>query len=170
MMLHILGALLIAGASLALGLSYVSGERRELEDLRSLLQMLREMRGELESRAAPLPQLMEKLRGSRGVAGAFAGELCSRLGQLGEKEFGRLWEESLKAALPAPDRTEQEALRSLGRCLGRYELPRQLAELDRCIGTLEELESAFSAGLPEKKKMGLGLACSLGALLLIVLI
>ena len=70
----------------------------------------------------------------------------------------------------APDRTEQEALRSLGRCLGRYELPRQLAELDRCIGTLEELESAFSAGLPEKKKMGLGLACSLGALLLIVLI
>ncbi len=170
MTLHILGALLIAGAAPALGICYVAAERRKLESLRSLLQMLREMRGELESRAAPLPQLMEKFRRSSGAAGAFAGELCSRLGQLGEKEFSALWSESLEAALPALDKGDREALRSLGRCLGRYELPRQLAELDGCIGALESRESACSAGLPEKKRMGLGLACSLGALLLIVLI
>ena len=87
MTLHILGALLIAGASLTTGLSYVAGEHKKLNNLSSLLQMLREMRGELESRASPLPQLMERLsHSSGGAAGDFARELCSRIGELGEKE------------------------------------------------------------------------------------
>lgn len=171
MTLHILGALLIAGASLTTGLSYVAGEHKKLNNLSSLLQMLREMRGELESRASPLPQLMERLsRSSGGAAGDFARELCSRIGELGEKEFSRIWSESLSAAIPALDRADAEPLHALGRSLGRYELSRQLAELDSCICTLESRVSACSAGLPEKRRMGLGLACSLGALLLIVLI
>ena len=170
MTLHLLGALLIAGGSLTLGLSYVAGEHRKLSSLRSLLQMLREMRGELESRAAPLPQLMERFsHSSGGAAGLFAGELCSRLEQLGEKEFSVIWKESLEAALPALDEADAQPLRDLGRSLGRYELSRQLGDLDSCIGMLESRESACSARLPERKRMGLGLACSLGALLLIVL-
>ena len=151
MTLHILGALLIAGGSLAIGLSFVAGEHKKLNNLSSLLLMLREMRGELESRASPLPQLMERLsRSSGGAAGDFARELCSRMGELGEKEFSIIWSESLDAAIPALDRDEAEPLHTLGRSLGRYELSRQLAELDGCICAL--------------------LACSLGALLLIVLI
>lgn len=170
-MIRLLGTLLIAGASLTLGLTYVAGEVRKLNDLSSMLLLLKEMRGELGARITPLPQLMELVsRRCGGAAGNFARGLHLRMGELGEKEFSVLWNESLKAFLPDLGKEEKDALHVLGRSLGRYELDRQLSELDICMGCLESRIAVYSSSLPEKKRMGLGMACSLGALLLIVLI
>ncbi len=162
---------MIAGASLAIGWSYVAGETRKLNELRSLIQLLKEMRGELGARAAPLPQLIELVsRRCGGCGERFAAALYGRLRELGEKEFHQLWEECLQTSMKSLGPAEREAMFSLGLCLGRYELDRQLSELDICIGSLESRLAGYSSLLPEKRRMGLGLACSLGALLLIVLI
>lgn len=45
-MIRLLGAIMIAGASLAIGLGYVAGEAQKLKELRSLIQLLKEIRGD----------------------------------------------------------------------------------------------------------------------------
>ena len=170
-MLRLLGALLISASSLALGLSYVAGESRKLSTLRSVLQLLREMRGELETRLTPLPELLEYAAGRCSGAGKdFAVCLMASLPQLGEREFFQLWDKGVAACLAGLDSEDRETLQTLGRSLGRFELDRQLADMDACIETLENRAVACSSTLPEKKRLGLGMACSFGALLLIVLI
>ncbi len=170
-MLRLLGALLIAGASLAIGLSYIAGEARKLNDLRSFVLLLKEMCGELGVRASPLPELLELLgRRCGGCGGSFAASLHSRMNELGEKEFSQLWNECLTVFSRYLESEEREQLQTLGLCLGRYELDRQLSELEICINFLDRRIAGYSSLLPEKRRMGLGLACSLGALLLIVLI
>lgn len=170
-MLRILGALLIAGASLTLGLSYVAAESRKLDDLNSILLLLKDMRGELGTRVTPLPQLLEQMKERRGgAAGLFVRNLCSLMGELGEKKFALLWAEGIEKSLGNLDREEREILDSLGHSLGRYELDRQLSELDICIDSLENRIALRSRSLPEKRRLGIGMACSLGALLLIVLV
>ena len=60
--------------------------------------------------------------------------------------------------------------RQLGLSLGRYELERQLTELSLTLDRLSHAIDRRSAALPEKKRLGLGLAWAGGALLVIVLI
>ena len=170
-MLRLLGALLISASSLALGLSYVAGESRKLSILRSVLQLLREMRGELETRLTPLPELLEYAAGRCNGAGKdFAVCLMDSLPQLGEKEFFQLWDKSVADCFAGLCSEDREILQTLGHSLGRFELDRQLADMDACIETLESWAAACSGAMPEKKRLGLGIACSFGALLLIVLI
>ena len=170
-MIRLLGAIMIAGASLAIGLGFVAGEAQKLKELRSLIQLLKEIRGELGTRSTPLPQLMELMgRRCSGSGGRFAMALYERMDELGEKEFSQLWRECIQQHLASLEAEDRDLALSLGLCLGRYELDRQLSELDICIELLENRLAGYSSRLPEKRRVGLGLACSLGALLLIVLI
>ena len=170
-MTHLLGALLIAAASAALGFSYVNGEKRRLCALRSAEQMLKTMAGELETRLTPLPELISQLAcRCDGAAAVFAEELNLRLCQLGERAFSTLWAESVEAAFHILSGEERELLSTLGLCLGRYELERQLTELSLTLDQLSRAIDRHSAALPEKKRLSLGLAWAGGALLVIVLI
>ena len=170
-MTHLLGALLIAVASAALGFSYVKEEKHRLYALRSAEQMLKTMAGELDTRLTPLPELISRLAcRCDGAAAAFAEELNLHLCQLGEREFSALWAESVEAAFHILSGEEREMLSALGLCLGRYELERQLTELSLALDQLSHAIDRRSAALPEKKRLGLGLAWAGGALLVIVLI
>ena len=170
-MTHLLGAFLIAAASAALGFSYVNGEKRRLQALRSAERMLKTMAGELETRLTPLPELISRLAcRCDGAAAAFAEDLNLRLCHLGEREFSALWAESVEAAFDMLGGEEREILSALGLCLGRYELERQLTELSLALDQLSHAIDRRSAALPEKKRLGLGLAWAGGALLVIVLI
>ena len=170
-MTHLLGAFLIAAASAALGFSYINVEKRRLRALRSAERMLKTMAGELETRLTPLPELISQLTcRCDGAAAAFAEDLNHRLCQLGEREFSVLWAESVEAAFDMLSGDEREMLSALGLCLGRYELERQLTELTLSLDQLSRGIDRRSAALPEKKRLGLGLAWAGGALLLIVLI
>lgn len=170
-MTHLLGALLIAAASVALGFSYVKEEKRRLCALRSAEQMLKTMAGELETRLTPLPELISQLAcRCDGAAAAFAKALNLRLCHLGEREFSALWAESVETAFHILSGEERELLSALGLCLGRYELERQLTELSHTLALLSRAIDRHSAALPEKKRLGLGLAWAGGALLVIVLI
>ena len=170
-MTHLLGALLIAAASAALGFSYVKEEKRRLQALRSAEQMLKTMAGELETRLTPLPELISQLAcRCDGAAAAFAEDLNLRLCHLGEREFSALWAESVEVAFDMLSGEEREMLSALGLCLGRYELERQLTELSLALDRLSHAIDRRCAALPEKKRLGLGLAWAGGALLVIVLI
>lgn len=170
-MTHLLGALLIAVASAALGFSYVKEEKHRLYALRSAEQMLKTMAGELDTRLTPLPELISRLAcRCDGAAAAFAEELNLHLCQLGEREFSALWAESVETAFDILSGEEREMLSALGLCLGRYELERQLTELSLTLDRLYHAIDRRSAALPEKKRLGLGLAWAGGALLVIVLI
>ena len=170
-MTHLLGAFLIAAASAALGFSYVNGEKRRLCALRSAERMLKTMAGELETRLTPLPELISRLAcRCDGAAAAFAEDLNLRLCHLGEREFSNLWADSVEVAFDMLSGEEREILSALGLCLGRYELERQLTELSLALDQLSHAIDRRSAALPEKKRLGLGLAWAGGALLVIVLI
>lgn len=170
-MTHLLGAFLIAAASAALGFSYVNGEKRRLCALRSAERMLKTMAGELETRLTPLPELISRLAcRCDGAAAAFAEDLNLRLCHLGEREFSTLWADSVEVAFDMLSGEEREILSALGLCLGRYELERQLTELSLALDQLSHAIDRRSAALPEKKRLGLGLAWAGGALLVIVLI
>ena len=170
-MSHLLGAFLIVAASLAMGLAYVNGEKRRLRALRSAEQLLKAITGELETRLSPLPALFSRLPGRcDGAAAAFASAMNARLDRLGERQFRDLWAESVEIAFPMLSREERELLCTLGQSLGRYELERQLAELSLTLDLLAEAIARRSAALPEKKRLGLGLAWAGGALLVIVLL
>ena len=170
-MTHLLGALLIAAASVALGFSYVKEEKRRLQALRSAERMLKTMAGELETRLTPLPELISQLAcRCDGAAAAFAEDLNLRLCHLGEREFSALWAESVEVAFDMLSGEEREMLSALGLCLGRYELERQLTELSLALDRLSHAIDRRCAALPEKKRLGLGLAWAGGALLVIVLI
>lgn len=170
-MTHLLGAFLIAAASAALGFSYVKEEKRRLQALRSAERMLKTMAGELETRLTPLPELISRLAcRCDGAAAAFAKALNLRLCHLGEREFSALWAESVEDAFNILSGEEREMLSALGLCLGRYELERQLTELSLTLDRLSRTIDRHSAALPEKRRLGLGLAWAGGALLVIVLI
>lgn len=169
-MTHLLGAILIAAASSALGFAYVNAEKRRLRALRSMESLLKTVAGEFSARLTPLPELFSRLEQScDGPAAVFAAELNRRLNQLGERAFRILWCESVEIAFPMLSGEERELLSALGRCLGRYELERQLAELSLTLNRLSAAIDRHSAALPEKKRLGLGLAWTGGALLVIVL-
>lgn len=170
-MTHLLGAILIAAASSALGLAYVNMEKRRLRALRSAERLLKTVAGELGARLTPLPELFSRLeQGSDGPAAVFTSELNRRLRKLGERPFHVLWCESVEAAFPMLSGEEREVLSALGLCLGRYELERQLSELTLAIDRLSAAIARHSAALPERKRLGLGLAWTGGALLVIVLL
>ncbi len=170
-MTHLLGAILIAAASSALGLAYVNTEKRRLRALRSAERMLKTVTGELSARLTPLPELFSQLEyRCDGPAAVFASELNGRLNQLGERAFSVLWAESVEASFQMLSGEEREILSALGLCLGRYELERQLAELGLTLDLLAAAIARHSAALPERKRLGLGLAWSGGALLVIVLL
>lgn len=170
-MTQMLGAFLITAASWSLGLTYVRGEKRCLRALRSAEQLLKAMAGELETRLTPLPELFSRLaERCDGAAAAFAAVMHVRLDQLGEREFSALWTESVDAVFGILSREERELLDALGLCLGRYELERQLAELSFTLDMLAGAIARRSAALPEKRRLGLGLAWAGGALLVIVLL
>ena len=169
--MHLMGAALISGASLVLGLTYIQEQKRRLYTLCSLLELLKAARGELATHMTPIPELTAALaQKTRGAAAALMFSLNARLDHLGEKDFSELWAESVKEKLDMLDTDERDAVSNLGRILGRYELEQQLMELDNCIEYLNRRISFSRSALPEKRRLGLGLACGAGALLVIVLL
>lgn len=170
-MIRLIGALLIVSASVALGIGYVNGEKQRLRALCSMERLLKAVAGEMGTRLTPLPALFSYLENRcDGPAAAFTAVLNVRMEQLGEKEFSIIWSESIDAVFGALSKEERELLRAPGYNLGRYELERQLTELNLTLDLLAAAIAGHNAALPEKRRLGLGLSWACGALLIVVLL
>lgn len=120
-MVKLLGAALVTGAGLWLGLGSVRELDRQVESLAALLAALGMLESELAFRLASTPELLAVLaeRAPHPASDFFA--LCARgMDGLGERPFGEIWNGALEESPLSLEREEGELMEALGGVLGRY--------------------------------------------------
>lgn len=162
--------MLIAAAAVYGGGSYTALKREQLNELNALCHTLRLMQDELETRALPLPELAAQLDTRTENAGkALLSGLLRRLPELGSRDFQNIWEECVTESV----KHSEEAARllcTLGSFLGRYDVDSQSEAIRSCRETLEKLRATAAEALPQTRRLGMGLALTSGALIVITLI
>ena len=162
--------MLIAAAAVYGGVSYTALKREQLNELEALCHMLRLMQDELETRALPLPELAAQLDMRTENAGkALLSGLLRRLPELGSRDFQNIWEECVTESVKHSGEAAR-LLCTLGSFLGRYDVDSQLEAIRSCRETLEKLHTAAAEALPQTRRLGMGLALTSGALIVITLI
>lgn len=168
--MRIIGIMLIAAAAVYGGGSYTALKREQLNELEALCHMLRLMQDELETRALPLPELAAQLEARTEDAGkTLLSELLRRMPELGSRDFQNIWEESVTESVKHSDGAAR-LLCKLGSFLGRYDVDSQLDALRSCREAMEKLRTAAAEALPQTRRLGMGLALTSGALIVITLI
>ncbi len=162
--------MLIAAAAVYSGASYTALKREQLNELEALCHMLRLMQDELETRALPLPELAAQLEARTEDAGkTLLSELLRRMPELGSRDFQNIWEESVTESVKHSEGAAR-LLCKLGSFLGRYDVDSQLDALRSCREAMEKLRTAAAEALPQTRRLGMGLALTSGALIVITLI
>lgn len=168
--MRIIGIMLIAAAAVYGGGSYTALKREQLNELNALCHTLRLMQDELETRALPLPELAAQLDTRTENAGkALLSGLLRRLPELGSRDFQNIWEECVTESV----KHSEEAARllcTLGSFLGRYDVDSQSEAIRSCREAMEKLRTAAAEALPQTRRLGMGLALTSGALIVITLI
>lgn len=168
--MRIIGIMLIAAAAVYGGASYTALKREQLNELEALCHMLRLMQDELETRALPLPELAAQLEARTEDAGkTLLSELLRRMPELGSRDFQNIWEESVTESVKHSEGAAR-LLCKLGSFLGRYDVDSQLDALRSCREAMEKLRTAAAEALPQTRRLGMGLALTSGALIVITLI
>lgn len=162
--------MLVAAAAVYSGVSYTALKGEQLNELEALCHMLRLMQDELDTRALPLPELAAQLEVRAESSGkVLLSGLLRRLPELGSLDFQSIWEESVTESV----KHSEEAARllcTLGAFLGRYDVDSQLDALRNCREAMEKLRTAAAEALPQTRRLGMGLALTSGALIVITLI
>lgn len=162
--------MLVAAAAVYGGVSYTTLKREQLKELDALCHLLRLMQDELETRALPLPELASQLEARTENAGkSLLSGLLRRLPELGSRDFQNIWEESVTESVTHSEEAAQ-LLCTLGAFLGRYDVDSQLEALRNCYEAMEKLRAAAAEALPQTRRLGMGLALTSGALIVITLI
>ena len=168
--MRIIGIMLIAAAAVYGGVSYTALKREQLNELDALCHTLRLMQDELETRALPLPELAAQLEARTENAGkVLLSGLLRRIPELGSQNFQSIWEECVTESV----KHSEEAARllcTLGSFLGRYDVDSQLEAIRSCRDAMEKLRTAAAEALPQTRRLGMGLALTSGALIVITLI
>ena len=166
-----LGFVLVTVSSAVCGLCYCTGKSEHVNDLRSFCLMIEIMQGEITYRLSPLPELAVSVSERvQGRASNFLSVLSLNLNFLGEKDFDRIWCESLEACRPELDEKELEAIAALGKILGRYDVNTQSEAISVSLTYLRSKLNKESSELPQLKKLSLSVSMSAGALLAILLV
>ena len=170
-MLKLLGALLLTGGGVVLGLAPVRELSRRLEALAGWRTALEVWEGELAFRLPDLPHLFADL--SRRVTGP-AGEALAAVGtglrSLGERTFQEIWVGALLENPGPLDGEDLEPLLALGQVLSRCGWEDQRQAVERTRQRLEERAKALRRELEGKGKAYAALGFSLGAFLTILLL
>lgn len=121
-MLKLLGAVLLTGGGLTLGLKAVGGLVRRAEALSAFSAALGLLEGELALRSPPMPDLLDILARQAKPPAAEFFDVCGRgLAGLGESSFREIWARALESLEGALDREDRDILLELGPVLGRYD-------------------------------------------------
>ena len=168
--MRIIGIMLIAAAAVYGGVSYTALKKEQLNELEALCHMLRLMQDELETRALPLTELASLLEARTENAGkVLLSGLLLRLPELGSQDFQSIWEESVTESVKHSDEAAR-LLCTLGSFLGRYDVDSQLEAIRSCREAMEKLRTGAAEALPQTRRLGMGLALTSGALIVITLI
>lgn len=170
-MLKLMGAFLLTGGGLVLGLGPMEELSRRLEALAGWQTALELWEGELSFRLPDLPHLLADLsRGAPGPAGETLTDLAAGLERLGERSLEETWAYVLMENSGPLGREDLEPLLALGPVLGRCGWEDQRRALRRTRERLEERSVQLRRERERKGKAYAALGLSLGAFLTILLL
>lgn len=170
-MLRALGALLLLGGALALGVVPSRELARRLAALEVWGEALALLERELAFSSPPMPELLAQLsRRSAFPVQEWASVVLNGLEELGERTFGEIWRRGLETTPGPLFPPELEALARLGEALGRYDRESQLESLRLTREELSRLAGETRKERQEKGKAWGALGLSLGAAVLILLL
>ena len=152
-MFRLVGAILIVGATAAMGLSSVWQMEKRVRNLSGILTSLKTMKREICDRMTPMPELLEQLRSeAEPPVDQFFAQVIRQMENIGAKSFYSIWKSAVESA-PDLALTEREAqaLADLGRTLGRYDIEEQRSALDDTIGRMEDF---WKAAVEERRSRG----------------
>lgn len=163
-----IGALLVIAGCGGAGFAMAAAYKREESALRSLIGALDYMSCELQFRLTPLPALCRQAGTEcRGIVGKVLTDLAQEL----ESQITPDADSCMYAALSRTDnlpRKTEEALRTLGTSLGRFDLQGQLSGLEqirsRCRHELEALTAARDQRIRSYQTLGLCAGAALAIL------
>lgn len=156
---RLLGAVLLSAAGALLGHSRLAAMRRRTALLREIGEGLGRMADELRVLLTPLPEIFERLRDRPFFCLLYAG--------WGLEPADALW----RRAADAQELTarERETLASLAAVIGRYDAPRQAAEIGLRRAELTAAAERLEAEIAARGRNYTGLGAALGAILAVVL-
>lgn len=152
--MKLLGGGLLALAGALLGGSKTAELRAELRELRSLSASLGIFESELTALQTPLPEIFEKLKSERLFLLLSAG--------FGGEPTERLWRRAAETL--EIDAECRRALSALGAVVGRYDAPRQAAEIAAVRARLNERAAVLEAEIAGRGRRLPGLGAALGAM------
>ena len=155
----LLGALLLTAAGALLGWDRTREKKQRAALLRELSASLGLMADELSLLRTPLPSVFEKLRGSPFFQLLHAG--------FGSEALETLWTRA--AASLDLGEAERASLSSLGAVVGRYDAPRQTAEIALVRARLDRAAEDCERELAGRARSYAGLGACLGAMLSVIL-
>ena len=148
-MMRLLGAVLMTGGGVWLGLCRLQKLDRRMEVLRSLIGLMGSWERELGERQPLMEELLRAGAAHSGPLRPCLAACLSGLDRLGEEPFDQLWAQSFR---DLPLRAEErETVEELGEVLGRYGPESQRAALRRGA---RELEEALSRAREERRREG----------------
>lgn len=158
-MIRWLGAALVAGGGLWLGLDRARWHQSRVRVLRALLLALEQLERELRETARPMADLLTALAEPEGpLRGCF---LACRAGlaELEERSFESVWAGAFQGGdLPLAGE-DLEPVLALGRVLGRYDQESQRKAIQ---GARQALERSLEQALSDRARLS-RLDCVLGA-------
>lgn len=170
-MWKLMGAVLLTGGGLWLGLQTVgelTDRARALESWQNALVLLE---GELAFRLPDLPRLLEDLsHRSLGPAGEALAAVCRDLSRLGEEPFSALWSQALRRTAGPLTERDMEPLFQLGGLLGRCGWEEQKLAAERTRLELERESARLREEVTRKGRAYGALGLSLGAFVTILLL
>ena len=121
-MLRLLGALLLAAGTGAVGFSAAARLASRTRALRALTGALEQMERELAFSLTPIPRLFCLLAADMPPpVGDFFTRCLAGLEELGEKPLAQIWREALEEQPMGLEGQTLDALEQLGQVLGRYD-------------------------------------------------
>ena len=168
--IKLIGAVLIVAGCGGYGWMLARNHRREVQALHQLISALEYMSAELQYKLTPLPILC---RDMEILTEGYVGKVLGRLGSILEAQVYPNVPDAMKAATVEtkglPFRASNQLL-SLGKTLGRFDLPGQLRGLECCIldcrHELEELEHNQVQRLRSYQTLGFCAGAALAILLI----
>lgn len=164
------GSALILSAVTWITGAVLSTRHKKLRCLHELSELLLQICGELETRALPIPELLEALSSrTSGAAKAFVDALREQLSRLGEAVFSDLWDAAVRMVITDAEEPTERIMHRAGLALGRYELKRQCQVLGQCAGELENVCFRGETALARSRQLLWGLNLVSAGLLIILL-
>ena len=170
-MIQAAGAFAILLAAVSLGVCILLERKRRRRCLRQLCASLELLEAELGTNAKPLADVFRELGSwSEGDLQHFFRFLSEGFVYLDRISFFELWKEAVCVCLPRLTSGEGEEVIRLGGVLGKYELSRQCAALERCAAFLREELNRQQERCRGEDKLILALPTAVGLLLVILLL